>query len=331
MSAPLSIFNFKIPKAAILFLVLAAGFESALFWGGRVPDYALKKKIVEASAIQAEVLFIGDSSLTADLDLKFFEQDTGLSAYAYGSAQSLGILSYYLLLRHYLRYHPAPRYLVITVVPQTWSMTIGQSYNHLFDYYFHGDPELFQALQEGLTPALFFRCFILSRLPSILNRAYLNDFGFAGRRKLYEEEYEHSKKVRADLIAQKGARLIEDGQYQMHCIKPADAHGAAPSAPSAESRYYLGKLLRLAEQRKMRVFYVASPIAGECYSEAQIEGAKAMNRLVLQENPALMAIQPEVLAYPQESFANTAFHLNKTHARRFTRMITEKFKQVLLS
>lgn len=321
-----SIFNFKqFPRAFLLFLTLAASFE----WGVHCLNrdhFAVKKELVESSPIRADVLFIGDSSLTRDLDIVRFEEVTGFQAYAYGTVRPLGVLSYYLHLRNYLRHQPSPRHVVIMTVPNTLSITVGRNYDRLFDFFFHADPDLFYVLEKGLSPTLFFRYFILSRLPSILHRAYLADLPFSDRRHVYEDAYKRLQNVRLDFLSNKGTRLLDDSGKGVQCL---EQNQPDEYLLSTESRHYLGSILKLAASRGIQVFYATSPIAEECFDIPQIEQLGKANRAILTEYPEIIPLQPEVLTWPRKMFSDSLFHLNKTSARLFTERIANKMKAVL--
>ncbi|GEM_PF-4445949 len=316
-------FNFKkIPKDFLFFLALAFCLEWAVCHFSRVPDYALKKKLIETERIAADILFLGDSSVTSNVEAALFEEKMQLKMYGLGTLQWLGLPSYYLLLRDYLEHQPAPRYLILMVTPETWTQNFEDRYSLYFEAYFNRSPLLFKTLGQGLSPALFFRYAVLDWLPSIRYRPYLQDVLFPDRRSVLEEEFVHMAGSREVLIRQKGTSMMD--KSQLACSPASKSYAANP----VQLRY-AQKILDLAHARGIRVFYVAAPFARECYTGEQVMELQAIHQEVLRKNPGLEAISVSELSLSKDNFSNTSFHLHREAARLFTEKLAQALARLL--
>lgn len=313
-------FNFrKIPKDFVFFLTLAFCFEWGICHFNHMPDYALKKELIETERIEADVLFLGDSSVTSNVDAALFEERTRLTMYGLGTLRWLGVPSYYLLLQDYLKHQPAPRYLVLMMTPSVWSQDFG-NYCVYFEAYFNRSLLLFEILGRGLSPVLFFHYAVLDWLPSIRYRSYLQDIPFPKRRALLEQEAMHMRNARVSLIRQKGTSLMDKGRHTVKCSPIIATYEVNPV-----HQHYLQKILDLARARGIRVFYVATPFARECYNETQATELRLIHDEILSRNPGLESISVSELAIPKENFSNTSFHLHREAARVFTEKLAGAF------
>ncbi|OGW72363.1 MAG: hypothetical protein A2Y02_00845 [Omnitrophica bacterium GWA2_52_12] len=321
-----SIFNSnKAPRALILFLALAVVFEIGVVHWNCGPDYRWRKQLVRKTPIEADALFLGDSSSIRGVDTALFEKMTGRSVFVFGAMRKLGLLSYYLLLLDYLNHHPTPRTLVLMLLPITWDVEVGNHYWHEFDNYFHGDPLLFHALGEaGLRPDLLFRYFVLSRLPTMARRPYLKDMVFADRRALFKAENAKLRTQGKQIIEKgKGALLVEATSPAFLCrINKKEVFGI-----SRESRVFLRKILDKARAYGIDVYYVSAPVARECLADWQVKDLDETNRRIQQEFPEMRPLQPELLLYPKDSFSDTGGHLKRSEAVRLTTGLAEALER----
>ncbi len=69
------------------------------------------------SAERNDVVFVGDSTCLSGIETRQFEQISGLTAYNLGTIGMIGIDGYTVLLKSYLEHHPAPRVVVLCVLP----------------------------------------------------------------------------------------------------------------------------------------------------------------------------------------------------------------------
>lgn len=319
-----SIFNFNsLPKAFSLFFFLCAIFEILVFKFHEYPVmHRIKKILIETQKINADILFLGDSSITRDIDVNEFERITKKKIYTYGTTASFSWPQYYLLLKDYLKCQPHPKYVILMSVPMVWSKDLNEvSCTTFTKHYFPHDLRIFNLVLEGYPIVDFIEGYFIRPLPSIQYRDYLNKKVLSlFQKKEIQKDFESDKETISGLIANKGTSL-GDGVFTV------TKNGNKNFFLRETNLLYFNKIAKLLNDLQIKYAYAVSPIAEDSFTKRETSELKKINQKLIETHPGLIFLQPEVLLYANSDFLDTDAHLNRKSALPFTQKMAEEFNR----
>jgi hypothetical protein len=279
-----------------------------------------------------DVVFVGDSAVRGGLDPRQFEQETGLKAYNLGNVGLIGISGYTEILDAYLRSHPKPRLVVLSVQ----LITIGA------DYLKNESP-------DGLdVRARFHWCYGSGTEDTRPHNSFLYHArqGFKYEYGLLLGGFEHFADVpinsrgdtlrtfQSELSKQRGFGAIPDTRKRLRPIRDKDSPKAIrdkdsdihPTVVSDEWKKDLAALIRLAANHGIDLLIRFMPFEGET---AELSPRLHAFAKELESQYATVAVsRPEVLRYDPAYFVD-GFHLDAKGIEKFTTFAAAEVKTVL--
>jgi len=267
-------------------------------------EYALK------SSERNDVLFIGDSTCAYGADPIRFEQLTGLRAYSCGTLAWMGPEGFLVLLDGYIRHHPAPRVVVLTLSPFVMEVDISDK-----------DPDTTRRFIETFAPAAG-RRLTIDGLAFYAKRGAVNLFGTGSDPRDLPVDGDQRRTCRglaSELAAGRGFGQLP-GIHGPHWD-----HGVAPGR-LIRSDWDAGvrEIARRCRARGVQLLVRFAPISE---AERTARDWPELDRWAKSLDGVTVA-RPMVVTYPPELMWD-GIHLNAAGVERFMPIVAKEVQAVL--
>lgn len=277
--------------------------------------YHFQLKRSRSAQTQAEVVFIGDSSLRSSLNPKAFARASTHTALNLGLVSSSGFMSDYYVLEAYLQAHPAPRLFVLVHGFDVYNVGFNEA---LYTVHFASLSETLALYRQGEIGAhQGANALLTGLLPSYRHKPYLRNI--------------LQPLLRGDVQVLERARTRNRSFFAQ-----MDQRGYLPDPPgyrgspapvreafsmSSLNEWYLQRILQLAQDHGARLVFAAGPLDADrvapLKSSAWYQGYTAYMKSLAQSDVVLQA-DCGVLGFSGQQLGRTANHLSPKGAERFS-------------
>lgn len=278
----------------------------------------------------ADLVFLGDSVLRSSVVPSIIEAATGASALNLGLVANAGAMSDYYVFAKYLEHHAAPKAVVVIHSLHAWPEDF---HRELFALHFATPVEAVRVWSAGLVGPLDAVDFELQcALGSYRYRQYLKtsllSSVFVG--------LDYYPAVAAEVEAFHRARR-ELGYYPDESKGNLPAEGwsvdpsyARPFKLSSSNAYYLDRLLGLAEERKVPVYFTDGPLyAPDAARMASAPMVRGLREELSRRRANSLIGGNEIFPLEAEETSGTWNHPSPAGAKRFSAHLGEALKTVL--
>ncbi len=283
-------------------------------------------------------LFLGDSTILGVYAKKVAEQvsqDLGepMSFYNYATPAQ-GMPAYYLLLRKYLKDHPAPRYVFLSFSPDAWAAP-PEDHSEEDDHLAH-----IHRLNMMYSP---YDLFSVLPLPLWLQSCELRlkEASFALRYKnrvkklLLNPEYikDHMVWIRHTSTRQSGTTAFgRNVPPRLAEVKGSKLY-QRKLALTDENIYWLERFLELAQENRIVVILFQAPLMDVIYERLEQEGYlrdyEGMLVDLQKKHEKFFYVTPLFEAYPREKFSDV-IHLNGRGNYQFSQWVGPRISQTIV-
>jgi len=264
---------------------------------------------------QAEVVFVGDSSLRSSLNPKAFRRASTYSALNFGLVSSSGFMSDYYVLEAYLQTHRPPRLIVLVHGFDVYNVGFNEA---LYTVHFASLSETLALYRRGEVSAhQGANALLTGLLPSYRNKPYLRNILqplLRGDLQILERSRAQNRAFFANLNER--AYLPDPPGYRGSPVPVREAFSV-----SSLNEWYLQRILQLAKEHGARLVFAAGPLDAShlapLKSSAWYQGYEAY-MLSLARDEAVLEADCGILGFSGEELGRTANHLSPKGAERFS-------------
>ena len=340
----LSIFNFKKQRwPAGFFLCLAMVCITELvvrhYLLGLLPlsEAVIREKhrrITSATPHPYNAVILGDShamSLNAKYISDYLRSHTGKEREMFNFAlPSMGMHSYYFLLKQYLSHHPKPEWIVFVSDPLTvleqWDIQNRPESHYRFCSLFSlkdsWDAFSFPVFMHSLRITLEQQSKLLlyrKRIQLVLKTPWLYKDVYSPLEAFYQ------RSGGGNFIAPRtppDQNLVETSDYYNVDFNP-----------DPDFVYWYKKFLALAEARQIKVIILNAPVEARVYAKREADGFNARYRQFVtkttQDFKNVFVVEPFLRwPFPTELY-NRDFHVNTPGARRYTFAVAQELRRIM--
>lgn len=290
-----------------------------------------KNAFVQNSSANPDIIFLGDSTATASVDVQEFEKQTSLSAYNLGLFDDAGMAGIYFTLHDYLKHHKKPRAVVLMNHHAFWPQVFeGQTEKALVTF-FNNTSHFLNLRRHGFhQPTLLLKFLIHKLFLSYSHRHELSRMinNILHDRPLAELKKWHSE-IRDRITQKKGQLLwVENDPRNMDEIFRIHLESLAHLSfhVSDINRIYLNEFLTLTRAENIPVLFQLPPIALRIIADGPAQkflGDYLKFLLQLKRRYSHFKLASLTYnAYPEEVFTGNIHHLDEATAKNFTQKIS---------
>ena len=243
-----------------------------------------------------------------------------MTGFNFSGAADTTILFGYAVFSNYLKSSPAPKYLIVSYLPQTIYYHDKYIRHYLLPYFYH--------YRQGNLMTLFkefgFKQGLLYAVPSLGYQDLL-------KKGIFVDQF-WVKDRNQDIIDENFGRdgyvtAFEDGVYT------ENIQGKVSRIDFPESAFYqkyFTKILDLAQKHNIKVYYINPTVPKDYYAVYQASGLAEHLRQHLQawkeKYPNLTVLEPQSILLEKSLYADR-LHLNRTGSRQLSRFLADTLSE----
>jgi len=340
----------RTPKAFILFLVLVLIIECSIYLlspciaanSAYIPIQA-RIKVTSMKNLDRDILIFGDSTAGVGINPKRLHENTGLPCANLATQAGTTIAANYFLLQNYLKFNEHPKQIILMRGFKSWS---GDPGNKTFELLLNNFPgKMSELLVHPRLTGSNYRT-LLREIPGYLLPSQRNRWAIRRTaRKVIK-----NKKTISEVLTESKQKMTE---WEQRILGESQHMGKEGTEEQREhnlliqmkfvrenefsvspwKRYYIERLLTLAEQKGITVFICLPPVRKEIYEDEAgreyLNSSKSFVEDVCRSHDNVVLLTDDFYFVTADQIRDNGNHLNAEESIIFTDMLAQKLMEFM--